>query len=421
MLSKLLDDPGVVRIVGVIEGARGSVRLVGGCVRDSVLGRNTKDIDLATDLVPESVMQALGGAGIKTVPTGVKHGTVTAVVEGIPYEITTLRRDVECDGRHAAVAFTNSWMEDASRRDFTFNALYCDKHGKIYDYFSGIRDLGNRTVAFIGNAEARINEDFLRILRVFRFHASICNTSPLSEEIISLCGKYAWSIAKLSKERVRSEFFKLLACTHCTSTLEIMERCGVLCQVVPYPVQIGRLSCVHLVDRTPITKLAAMLKGHAYTDMAGVVEGLEGLLCLSRKEKKLLATLLTTDLPFPLPIAQQQKYLNDLGADVYRDLIIVSFLSQDTLSENAFLEHLEYTKQFAPLVLPVSGKDLAKLGYKEGKLLGHTLKRLKEAWEHNPQVVTRNHLLLLARQLLEAQQEADRNRTSPRDQDGSTE
>ncbi len=185
MLSKLVADPGVVWIVEAIEDARGNARLVGGCVRDSVLGRDTTDIDLATDLVPEMVIQALGSAGIKTIPTGIKHGTVTAVVAGIPYEITTLRRDLECDGRHAAVAFTNSWMEDASRRDFTFNALYCDKSGKIYDYFSGMQDLENRTVVFIGDAEARINEDFLRILRVFRFHASICDKSPLSEEISS--------------------------------------------------------------------------------------------------------------------------------------------------------------------------------------------------------------------------------------------
>ncbi|AXW84368.1 CCA tRNA nucleotidyltransferase [Anaplasma marginale] len=406
MLSKLVADPGVVRIVEAIEGARGNARLVGGCVRDSVLGRDTTDIDLATDLVPEMVIQALGSAGIKTIPTGIKHGTVTAVVAGVPYEITTLRRDLECDGRHAAVAFTNSWMEDASRRDFTFNALYCDKSGKIYDYFSGMQDLENRTVVFIGDAEARINEDFLRILRVFRFHASICDKSPLSEEIIFLCNKYADSLAKLSRERIRSEFFKLLACTNCASTLKIMEGCGVLHQVVPYPVQIGRLSCTHLAGRAPITKLAAILKGYAHTDMAGTVEGLEALLRLSRKEKKLLETLLTTNLPFPLSTTQQQKYLNNLGTDVYRDLVIVSFLSKETLSASAFLEHLEYTKQFAPLSLPVSGKDLAKLGYKEGKLLGHTLKRLKETWERNPQSVTRNHLLLLAKKLLEAQQAA---------------
>ncbi|WP_407059588.1 hypothetical protein [Anaplasma marginale] len=119
-----------------------------------------------------------------------------------------------------------------------------------------------------------------------------------------------------------------------------------------------------------------------------------------------METLLTTNLPFPLSTTQQQKYLNDLGTDVYRDLVIVSFLSKETLSASAFLEHLEYTKQFAPLSLPVSGKDLAKLGYKEGKLLGHTLKRLKETWERNPQSVTRNHLLLLAKKLLEAQQAA---------------
>ncbi|MCU7611314.1 CCA tRNA nucleotidyltransferase [Anaplasma capra] len=406
MLSRLISNHGIVRIVEALEGSGGNARLVGGCVRDSMIGRETTDIDLATDLMPDSVIKTLESVGIRTIPTGIRHGTVTAVVDGTPYEITTLRRDVECDGRHATVAFTNNWMEDASRRDFTFNALYCDKYGKVYDYFSGMRDLANRTVAFIGNAEARISEDFLRILRVFRFHASICSTSPLSAEIIDLCSKHANSISKLSKERIRSEFFKLLACTNCVATLQIMKECGVLSQVVPHPVHVHRLSCEYLAGSTPITKLAAILKGGLHAEMINTAEELEVLLRLSRKEKKFLKMLLTVDLPLPLSPTQQQKYLNDLGKDVYESLIIVSFLCKETPCESALLEHLEYAKRCTPLVLPVSGKDLAELGYKEGKLLGHTLKRLKEVWERDTQSVTRQHLLLLAKQFLEDQQKA---------------
>ncbi|MGN7661895.1 MAG: CCA tRNA nucleotidyltransferase [Anaplasma sp.] len=387
-----------------MEGARGDTRLVGGCVRDSILGRGTADIDLATDLVPDEVISALQKVGIKTIPTGIKHGTVTAVVGSAPYEITTLRRDVRCDGRHANVVFTNCWAGDASRRDFTFNALYCDKHGKIFDYFSGIRDLERRTVAFIGDAEERINEDFLRILRVFRFHASICSENVLSGDIIDLCGKYASSISKLSKERVRSEFFKLLSCINCVETLRVMQECGVLHQIIPYKVYVDRLSSPHLANQTPVVKLAAMLKGEACTKMSAMVTELEKLLRLSRKERKLLATLLTVNLPMPLSPTQQRKYLSGLGTEAYIGLILVGFLHGDTLSEDALLEHLTCAERFLPSAFPISGRDLVALGYPEGKLLGHTLKRLREMWEEDPASTARHSLLLAAQRLLSTQQ-----------------
>ncbi|MGN7678456.1 MAG: CCA tRNA nucleotidyltransferase [Anaplasma sp.] len=400
MLSRLVSNHGVTRIIEALEGAMGNTRLVGGCVRDSILGRETTDIDLATDLVPDEVIAALQKVGIKTIPTGIKHGTVTAVVRGAPYEITTLRRDVKCDGRHADVAFTNCWTEDASRRDFTFNALYCDKHGKVFDYFSGIKDLERRTVAFIGDAEERINEDFLRILRVFRFHASICSENVLSSDIIDVCGKYANSISKLSKERVRSEFFKLLSCTNCVGTLQVMQECGVLHQIIPYKVCVDRLSSPHLINHTPVVKLAAMLKGEACIEMSAMAAELEKLLRLSRKEKKLLATLLTVNLPTPLSPTQQRKYLSDLGTEAYIGLILIEFLHGNTLSEDALLEHLTCAEQFLPSAFPISGRDLVALGYLEGKSLGHTLKKLREIWEKDPTSTTRDSLLLAAQRLL---------------------
>lgn len=166
-----LDDPAVRVLFAALDGAGIVARFVGGCVRNSVLGQAIGDYDLAVDTRPELVMQALQAAKVKVVPTGLKHGTVTAVIEGRPFELTTLRRDVETDGRRAVVAFTDDWLEDAGRRDFTFNALYADRDGTLYDPFNGRRDLAEARVRFIGDAEMRIAEDRLRVLRFFRFHA----------------------------------------------------------------------------------------------------------------------------------------------------------------------------------------------------------------------------------------------------------
>lgn len=402
MSQKLVNAPEIKLIIEVLEKYNGETRLVGGCVRDGIIGRKTTDVDLATTLVPQTVLTAFEKHGIKAIPTGLKHGTVTAVVSGAAYEVTTLRRDAKCDGRHASVVFTDNWMEDASRRDFTFNALYCDKKGKVYDYFSGIEDLQNRRVAFIGDAATRINEDFLRILRVFRFHASICSDKELEQEIVDVCGKYAENLSLLSKERIRSEFFKLLACPNCVKTLVTMQQCGVLAQIVPpkYHIDLAPLRSCYLALKSPITKLASMLKNEQSCLTSALVEHMTALLRLSKREQKLLGVLLSTDLKLPLSSAQQQKYMNELGVETYVDLLIISFTKNTSITESVLLQHLEQTAGFKPSRMPVTGKDLAEIGYKEGKLLGRTLKILQTAWENNPHGTTKAQLIALAKSML---------------------
>ena len=408
MIDKLISDQKLLLVIDAIESFDGCIRLVGGCVRDSIIGRETTDIDLATNLTPEVVLEALRAVKIKAIPTGISHGTVTAVVGKTPYEITTLRADTQCDGRHALVAFTDSWLDDASRRDFTFNAMYCDKHGRIYDYFSGIRDLLNRKVAFIGNAEERINEDFLRILRVFRFHASICSDSVLDPEIVSVCQKYAKNLSRLSRERIRNEFLKLLACDNCSKTLQVMQGCGVLSQIMPYNLCMDGLPSTHIALRSPITKLALMLKsGSLSVSVAELTKEVTDLLRLSRKEKKTLSLLLSTDIEFPITQTQQHKYLNMLDVETYKDLLIVNFLQNATAPESTLLEHLAYADAFVHTKMPISGKDLVDLGYEEGKFLGQTLKTLRTIWEENPHETTREHLINLARALIKRARASD--------------
>lgn len=223
--------PDIVRLVEAL--GHENARFVGGAVRDTLLGLGVKDIDMATILVPEAVIARLDEAGIRNLPTGLDHGTVTAVLPGGPVEITTLRHDVSTDGRRATVAFANDWQEDAARRDFTINALYADPlTGEVFDYFGGLTDLAERKVRFIGDARQRIREDHLRILRYFRFQGRF-GTQPADEEAEQACSELAATLKGLSRERVGTEMMNLLGLPNPAPTVRRMAELGVLPVVLP--------------------------------------------------------------------------------------------------------------------------------------------------------------------------------------------
>ena len=239
-----IDLPESTALAAVVAALDGKVRLVGGVVRDTLAGVATKDIDLATPLAPEVVMAALKTAGLKAVPTGLAHGTVTAVAEGRPFEITTLRRDVATDGRHAEVAFTDDWQEDATRRDFTINALYADPvTGEVFDYFGGVADLNAGIVRFIGEPLQRIAEDHLRILRFFRFHARFGGGGPDAASL-SACQARANDLMALSRERIAMELLALLALPNPAPTLALMIESGIFTPVLP-----------EVTDAAPVARL----------------------------------------------------------------------------------------------------------------------------------------------------------------------
>ena len=221
-------------LVAALDPAgEGLVRYVGGAVRDTLMSLAVKDIDMATPLRPEAVIARLAAAGIRSVPTGLAHGTVTALIEGGPIEITTLRRDVSTDGRHATVAFSTHWEEDAARRDFTINALYADPATlAVYDYFGGLDDLQARRLRFIGDAEARIREDYLRILRYFRFQARF-GSLPADTAAEAACSALAPGMKGLSRERIASELMALLALPDPAQTVTRMAQLGVLREILP--------------------------------------------------------------------------------------------------------------------------------------------------------------------------------------------
>ncbi|HWT11842.1 MAG TPA: CCA tRNA nucleotidyltransferase, partial [Allosphingosinicella sp.] len=240
---------GLPRLLRALGAAEGATRFVGGCVRDTLVGIEVSDIDLATRHRPEQVIARLEAAGVKAVPTGIAHGTVTAVVNGQPAEVTTLRRDVATDGRRATIAYTEDWREDAARRDFTINALSADPvSGEVFDYFGGIADLESRRVRFIGDPLTRIAEDHLRILRFFRFHAGY-GGEVADEAALAACAARANDLMGLSRERIADELLKLLGLADPAATVGLMVEHGILRPVLPEVAGAGRLAALVEAER----------------------------------------------------------------------------------------------------------------------------------------------------------------------------
>jgi poly(A) polymerase len=265
------------------------VRFVGGCVRDGVLGRRVVDIDLATPEAPKRVMALLQAASLKAIPTGIEHGTVTAVADGRPFEITTLRRDVTTDGRRAVVAFTDDWQEDAARRDFTINALSADPDGTVHDPFGGIADLQAGRVRFVGDAATRIREDVLRILRFFRFQAHYGRGEPDAAGLAA-CREHAALLPGLSAERIAAELLKLLKAGDAAGTVALMREAGILAPILAELTDIERLrglqSLAEGEARDPVLRLAALLP-----DDPAVAGAVAERLRLSNADRVRLVTL----------------------------------------------------------------------------------------------------------------------------------
>ncbi|WP_349968282.1 CCA tRNA nucleotidyltransferase [Wolbachia endosymbiont of Armadillidium arcangelii] len=377
-------------IIDAIEKFGGEARLVGGCVRDSILQRDVHDIDLTTNLLPDQAIEALKLRNIKTIPTGLKHGTITAILNQRFFEITTLRHDVKCDGRHAKVEFTNDWQADASRRDFTFNALYADKHGHIYDYFGGTQDLKARRLNFIGNAEDRIKEDYLRILRAFRFHAKIC-IGDLSDEILDVCKKYSHMIQNLSGERIREEVFKLLECNDPVPTLKSMQKSDVLQKIIPKEVKCEILFSKLLLGADALVKLALLLR-----TAGSLGEDVSKFLRLSNKQKKKLLFLLSSNIKTELSEKEQKKYISLFGIELYCDLMKICGIESETNVD----EYISFANTFNIPKFPLSGNDLISIGHQPGKSLGRSLELLRQHWENSSYTLTKEELILYAKSFI---------------------
>ena len=365
--SAWLDRPGIKRLLKALDAKNGHVRFVGGAVRDLLLDEEPGDLDLATSHSPQDVVRSLESAGIKAVPTGIEHGTITAVSSNTVVEVTTLRSDVSTDGRRATVAFTDDWQQDAARRDFTINAIYADPFtGELFDYYGGIDDLKSRTVRFIGEPLQRIAEDHLRILRYFRFHSRYGHGEPDPAAIAACCAR-ANDLMALSRERIADELLKLLSLPDPTPTVRLMLGCNLFAPVIPEIENADRLSLLVTAEKQaciapdPIRRLAALLPADP-----GIVEKVGARLKLSNKARKRLSSAAESDLGLgPKPLAYR------LGTEGALDRLLLA---------SRPVEAAEILR-WAPPRLPISGGELIERGVAQGPDVARTLRRIEDAWE----------------------------------------
>jgi poly(A) polymerase len=351
------------RLFAVFADAGAEIRVVGGAVRNALL-------DLAVNRPPEQAEQILLQAGIKTVRTGFAHGTITAVLHGHGYEITSLRHDVATDGRHASVAYTDVWHDDAARRDFTFNALYVAADGQLYDYFGGVADLSAGIVRFIGVAADRIAEDYLRILRFFRFHAAY-GRGTLEPEGLAACTNALKGMAQLSRERVTQEWKKLLLTDTPCKVLPALQESGVLGQIIPLTLNLPRLQ--RLLDRAEPSGFAVRLAALLPDDRL-VEPVLRASLRLSAADLQHVL-----DLAKSVPSVTEDTVSADLyyhGQTVCHDRLLLQVVDGVTQEEGALLQRIAAWRR---PYFPLKGEDILALGVAPSPAVGKLLKAV-EAW-----------------------------------------
>lgn len=384
--------PALTRVFNLLNADGGEVRVVGGAVRNSLMGLPVADIDMATTLLPEEVVARAKKAGIKSVPTGIDHGTVTLVIEGAPFEVTTLRRDVETDGRRAEVAFGTDWKVDAERRDLTINALYANAKGEVIDLVGGLPDIEKRNIRFIGNAAERVAEDYLRVLRFFRFFAHYGSGRPDADGLRA-CAQARSKLATLSAERVWSELKKLLSARDPGRALLWMRQAGVLSEILPESEKWG-------IDAIPALVTAEQAFGwqpEALLRLAAMVpldaERLEAMakrLRLSRAEAAFFcAWVKAPRLPAVIADTAFARLLYRHGSNGLDTSLRLALASSRQKSENdpAQLPEtarlwalLEKTENWQKPVFPLTGADVLAAGIPAGPRVGEVLAALEDQW-----------------------------------------
>ena len=370
-----LTSPATRAVIAALEaeGGEGCVRFVGGCVRNSLMGQGVDDIDLATRLKPEASMAALKAAGLKVIPTGITHGTVTAVSKGAPYEITTLRRDVTTDGRNATVAFTEDWAEDASRRDFRLNALYADPSGTVFDPTGeGVADAREGRIVFVGDPPTRIREDYLRILRFFRFFAWYGRGEPDAAGLAA-CAALAEGMSRLSAERVSRELLKLLKAPDPRAAVRAMQASGVLSQVLPDAGSLEAFERMVGLSEDPLLRLSALWPA----DPARVDAAARGLR-LSNPDRLRLAAAAGEALDVDMSAPQARAALYRLGRQTFVDRVLRAAASGGSAADAA--PWLRLAETWAIPRLPVGGRQVAQAGLAAGPETGRALAAFEAGW-----------------------------------------
>ncbi|NVD39457.1 CCA tRNA nucleotidyltransferase [Ensifer sp. HO-A22] len=397
--------PSLRRVFDLLNAEGGEARVVGGAVRNSLMGVPAGDVDMATTWHPQDVSDRAKAAGIKVVPTGIDHGTVTLVVDGTPYEVTTLRRDVATDGRRAEVAFGTDWKMDAERRDFTINALYANQKGEVIDDVGGLADIESRTLRFIGNAAERVAEDYLRILRFFRFFAHYGNGRPDADGLRA-CAQARSKLSTLSAERVWAETKKLLSAEDPGRALLWMRQAGVLTEILPETAKWGIDAIPELVaaERAfswvpdPLLRLAAIVPPDAER-----LEAMAARLRLSKAEAAYFSRFANAPaIPAKTVDAALDRLLYRHGAEGISARLRLALSSARRKSENdpsllaetaAFQRLLKRSEAWARPSFPLTGADVLKAGIPAGPRVGEILSELETLWVERNFSVDRANLV----------------------------
>lgn len=390
-----MTSPAARRVMDALDATRpGSARFVGGCVRNALLGEPVADIDIATQLTPDRVEQAMHKAGVAVHPTGVEHGTLTVVADRQPFEVTTLRRDVTTDGRRATVAFTEDWGEDAQRRDFRMNALYAARDGEVFDPSGGgLDDIAHRRIIFVGDPETRIREDYLRILRFFRFHAWYGRGAPDAAGLAA-CSKLKSGLDDISAERIWMETKKLLAARDPLPAMQAMQASSVFSQIFPQARGLDLLTRLIALEQgqsiapDPMVRFLSL-----FWKDARAVHAIANQLKMSNEERQRLNWAAKDDTPIRAGMSAQdmRRSVYEIGAGVFRDRVLLQWAGDGAAWAQIYAGAGEWERP----VMPVSGDDLLERNVTEGPAIGEALRRLEGAWIDSDFTLDKQALLAL--------------------------
>ncbi|WP_232793107.1 CCA tRNA nucleotidyltransferase [Caulobacter hibisci] len=378
--------PETKAVIAALEakGRPGCARFVGGCVRNTLMGKPVDDIDIATTLTPDEVIEALGEAKLKAIPTGVDHGTVTAVSGKIPFEITTLRRDVSTDGRRAVVAFTHAWEEDAQRRDFRFNALYVDGDGRLYDPTGhGVQDAKDGKVVFVGEPMTRIREDYLRILRFFRFQAWYGKGEP-DQKALAACKALKGLVSGRAAERTQKEILKLLAADDPRPALRLMAATGVLAAILPFVKSLARLDGLVAIETEQLfendveLRLAALIPD----DVALAREVAERLRLSNALKERLVEVVGTSPrIVSWMSPREARRAVYALGLRTFTDRVKLAWAaSTRPATTPQWRALLALAENWDPPTFPLTGEEVMRAGVPKGPLVGEVMREVEIWW-----------------------------------------
>lgn len=393
-MSTIITDPAILKLFSAVENHGGVLRFVGGAVRDALAGLKGFDLDLATDMSPDELVETCEENNIKTIPIGIKFGTVGVIINNNVLEVTSLRKDIETDGRHAKVEFTSDWNEDASRRDLTINAVYADEKGNVFDYYNGIEDLEKGIVRFIGNPNLRIQEDYLRILRFFRFY-SIFGKTEIDAKALAACKANQSGLSRISIERVRDEFFKIMLTPNVINTVKIMFDNEIMSYILP---QAEHFDCldymINLVRRRNLEAMALRRLFIMYLPDEKLAESFANRLKLSKKQKDMFISWAryNPELNTFTDKASLTGLLYNFGREFCFNRFILRCAEEKREPED-FAAVLHNIQTLSIPEFTIKGRDIIEAGISDNRKIGTILHALKGIWIKSGFTLSKEELL----------------------------